>query len=549
MANAESNPNESGRIKAFAVAFITVGLIAASMWLFQIAKSPYELAANSSLSEIALGQDARDEGAAPRFFTFEIDNEPPSAIAVLVLSDIPIGAVNVNSSQLRSLSDSQSLALLPHGTLRGAVFEIPRNYLLPGRNLVDVLPSGDGLAPEVISARILESDDAFKGLQQLRYWGEVIPALLLGIGGLAGAACLGGLLMGMRKGDYIPLLFLAAILACAGAMSYDVESLEISGLAGPIGVALLIGYGLSIGAIAFDLRAYEEPLNVAESAALVAMVVWLVISLIGFVAGLYAISPIYVFCIGAIGATIYVCLRLLRIFCLDLLAFRSKLQFLESMIDRQAGQLDEKSQLVAREMQRSAVLEERQRMMRDIHDGIGGQLLSLMLRVRSGNLNPDETARGIKQSLSDLRLVVDSADHLGGDLMSALATFRSRAQQQLAAAGIKLEWKFDDDLSGRFQSTSKTLDLYRFMQEAVTNIARHSNASAAQVQIEYEEAQARLLVEIHDDGCGLPNDLEARAGKGLANLAERARRLEAEHSLESAENGSGTIVRLSLDPR
>jgi len=163
-----------------------------------------------------------------------------------------------------------------------------------------------------------------------------------------------------------------------------------------------------------------------------------------------------------------------------MLAFRSTLRALESTIDEQADELDEKSQLVAQEMQRSAVLEERQRMMRDIHDGIGGQLLSLMLRVRSGNLNPDETARGIKQSLSDLRLVVDSADHLGGDLMSALATFRSRAQQQLAAAGIRLEWTFTDDLSGRFQSTSKTLDLYRFMQEAVTNIVRHSNASAAQ---------------------------------------------------------------------
>ncbi|MEP0189994.1 MAG: ATP-binding protein [Erythrobacter sp.] len=507
------------------------------------------MSANTAPNQSEAAPSAPGEYAAPNSFAFELDDDPQTAIELLVFSDQPVRGINLNASQLPNLRDEQTMALAVHGTLHGTVFEVPRNYLLPGRNTIDVLPVADGLPPAIVSVRMLDNQHAASALEQLRYWGVIFPILLLGIGGLTGVLCLGGLLLGMQVRGYLPLLLLAVMLALAGTLAIQSGLLQALEERIPIGAAFLIGYSALSIAILLEKGAQKEPFNSAELAGFVVMVIWLGLSVFAYVTGVYVVSTLYIFCVGAGAALVFAVLRVTRLFCLDMVAFRSKLRALESTIDWQAEKLDEKSQLVAQKMQHNAVLEERQRMMRDIHDGIGGQLLSLMLRVRSGNLNSDETARGIKQSLSDLRLVVDSADHLGGDLMSALSTFRSRAQQQLAAAGIKLEWRFTDDLSGRFQSTSKTLELYRFMQEAVTNIVRHSNASAAHVQIVYQEAQERLVVEIQDDGCGLPNDLENHAGKGLANLAERARRLKAEHSLGHAAQGSGTLVKLSLDPR
>ena len=548
MFRAAFQSQENGREAILFAALITLGLIAASLWLFHVPKSLIELTASDAFELPELATSTPTGRTTPKSFVFELENEPQAAIDLLIFSDQPVRGVNLNSSQLQNLRNEKEMALLPHGTLYGTVFEVPRNYLLPGRNTIEVLPDANDLPSENFSIRLLENHQAAGSLEQLNYWGDIFPALLLGIGGLAGVFCLGGPLLGIRLQDYIPLLLMAVMLASAGALSGQPNFLQAFEARNFVGAAFLIGYSVLLGAILREQRKPKELFSPAELAAFIAMAIWLGLSVFAYFAGVYVVSAFYIFCTGAGGAIVFVSLRVTRLFCLDVSAFRSRLRTLESTIDWQASQLDEKSQLVAREMQHNAVLEERQRMMRDIHDGIGGQLLSLMLRVRSGNLNSDETAMGIKQSLSDLRLVVDSADHLGGDLMSALATFRSRAQQQLSAAGIKLEWHFTDDLSGRFQSTSKTLELYRFMQEAVTNIVRHSNASAAQVHIVYQEAQERLIVEIQDDGCGLPNDLESRAGKGLANLAERARRLKAEHTLGCAAHGPGTLVRLSLDP-
>lgn len=535
-------------------ALIVVGLITASLWLLHIPKSLFELTVSSALNS---GQTASSmpetQGAltqaAELSFEFELDAEPQRPIELLVFSDQSLRAIELNRSQLPQASSEQKLTLLPHGTLHVASFAIPRNFLLPGRNTFEVRSDADEPPPQIVSLGLISSNQAVFVHNQAEYWSNTLPKLLVVIGVLLSFLCFCGILLSVRPHSYTALLFLAGTLASAGMISTQPGFLKPGGdsiLASAIFHAVC---GLVLAA---SLRLHwtqKDSHSSAELGAWTAAVIWLGLSAFAYITKGYAVSALYIFCVGAGGAVVFACLRVARLLYEDIVTFRAKLQALESTIDKQADELDEKSQLIAQEMQRSAVLEERQRMMRDIHDGIGGQLLSLMLRVRSGSLNVEDTARGIKQSLSDLRLVVDSADHLGGDLMSALSTFRSRAQQQLSAAGIKLEWQSTGDLTGKFQSTSKTLDIYRFMQEAMTNIVRHSDASAAQVNIFYQNGQDRLVVEIHDDGCGLPDDLEGHAGKGLANLAERAKRLEAEHSLERAVHGSGTVVRLSLDPR
>ena len=96
----------------------------------------------------------------------------------------------------------------------------------------------------------------------------------------------------------------------------------------------------------------------------------------------------------------------------------------------------------AREEERAraaALARERTRLMRDLHDGLGGQLVSIVALSERGNAGAPigEAARA---ALKDLRLVIDSMDDIGGDLMLALGSWRERAMAQLRPHDIALEW-------------------------------------------------------------------------------------------------------------
>ncbi len=96
----------------------------------------------------------------------------------------------------------------------------------------------------------------------------------------------------------------------------------------------------------------------------------------------------------------------------------------------------------AREQERAraaALARERARLMRDLHDGLGGQLVSIVaLSERDSAGAPiGEAARA---ALKDLRLVIDSMDDIGGDLMLALGSWRERAMAQLRPHDIALDW-------------------------------------------------------------------------------------------------------------
>ena len=93
------------------------------------------------------------------------------------------------------------------------------------------------------------------------------------------------------------------------------------------------------------------------------------------------------------------------------------------------------------------------------------------------------------------------------------------------------------------------LALFRVLQEALTNVHRHSGASAAEVQVRHEAEQ--VVLEIKDNGRGIPEELlshfratGAGTGVGIAGIRERVRELGGKLTLES--NGSGTLVRVAV---
>jgi signal transduction histidine kinase len=196
------------------------------------------------------------------------------------------------------------------------------------------------------------------------------------------------------------------------------------------------------------------------------------------------------------------------------------------------------------EVQRT-LLAERERLMRDMHDGIGSQLIGVMSRLSWRNAREREISVELRKALDDLRMMIDSLDDIGDDLVSVLGLFRHRVQPQLDDAGLALHWQMADLPPVPNLGPERVLHLLRMMQEAVTNVIKHAGAKNLWIQTLPDaviEGRRCIVVEVRDDGCGLP--VPVREGRGFKNLRHRARSAELCLSIERA--CSGTLVHIGF---
>jgi signal transduction histidine kinase len=220
----------------------------------------------------------------------------------------------------------------------------------------------------------------------------------------------------------------------------------------------------------------------------------------------------------------------------DFIEARAKIREQAAVIVQQADALQDS-------IRNAAVAEERQRFVRDMHDGVGGHLLSLLMRVRADDADSKDVAEELEKGLTDLRLMADSLDHVGADLDLALAAFHRRAAQQLASAGLEFDWSKPQELNGFVMDARAVLSLYRIIQEALSNCIRHAGASRFGVSFDLADDGKRLDVVIEDDGVGFGRVEE---GRGLANIRKRAEKLGGMAVFEARDEGKGCRIRLSV---
>jgi signal transduction histidine kinase len=248
---------------------------------------------------------------------------------------------------------------------------------------------------------------------------------------------------------------------------------------------------------------------------------------------------------------------------------QQKAQALETeMAERKAVEEDllrTKAELETQVEQRTAALRrlssrllslqdsERRRIARELHDSLGQYLVGLKLNAHMLRKSPEreelwsEADRLMEQCISEVRTL---SYLLHPPTMDA-AGFTSAARWYVEGYGQRsgLTVTLDAPPDHTRLPDEIELALFRVLQEALTNVHRHSGASSADVVVSQDAEQ--VILQIKDNGRGIPEDIlnhfyktGAGTGVGIAGIRERVRELGGKMTIES--NGSGTLVRVAI---
>jgi signal transduction histidine kinase len=208
--------------------------------------------------------------------------------------------------------------------------------------------------------------------------------------------------------------------------------------------------------------------------------------------------------------------------------------------------------------ERIAVLEERDRMARELHDtlaqGVSGLVLQLEAvkhHLETGEIPESQmiVAEAVKQARDALRKARAAIDDLRAEALFApefVEAIAQRAQRFHAATGSahELDAQLPDDL---LLPPTVSLHARRAVSEMLANVARHAEATTVRIRLHL--AEGCLLIEVADNGVGFDAEAAVRPGHyGIIGLKERARLTGGQFSIESApENGTTVRLRLPLE--
>ncbi len=192
---------------------------------------------------------------------------------------------------------------------------------------------------------------------------------------------------------------------------------------------------------------------------------------------------------------------------------------------------------------------EQKRIGHDLHDGLGQELtgISLMLKTLGRDIErsaPElgprvrsvhemvaqciSSAKALAQGLAPVHLEGDGFGGAMGQLAANMESVYGIPVHYYGAHGISVA---DEDLA---------TDMYRIVQEALSNAAKHARARKIALRLRTEDGD--LILEVEDDGVGLPRPADRGAGMGLKIMQYRANIIGASLSFESGRQG-GTLVR------
>jgi signal transduction histidine kinase len=208
--------------------------------------------------------------------------------------------------------------------------------------------------------------------------------------------------------------------------------------------------------------------------------------------------------------------------------------------------------------------EERRRLRRDLHDGIGPTLTGLALQlnaarklIRSRPAGAEERLALLEQrteeTIAEMRRLIYGLRPPALDDLGLVPSIHQQAQSQgmvEPSAGTRTDERrtvFSIEAPEELPPLPAAVEVacYRIVQEALTNVARHAHARNCHVRLSVDRGSGMLRVEITDDGVGIPG--ERVAGVGLSSMRERAEELGGTLAVEpGSESGTRVLARLPL---
>lgn len=218
---------------------------------------------------------------------------------------------------------------------------------------------------------------------------------------------------------------------------------------------------------------------------------------------------------------------------------------LEERVEASEQQLREAFDQRQRLERRQALNEERQRIMRDMHDGLGGQLTSIIAMASTNDAKPEAIEGSARAALEDLRTLIHSLG-VEDDITGVLGTFRERAEQQLALHGIELDWRMVEIPTIAGLSPSAALAVLRILQEATTNVIKYSNSDRVLIVFSLIPGPPRSLqIDVEDNGVGF--NARTHGGHGMRNMTSRADELRGRLDVRSSDQGTFVTLRVPID--
>jgi signal transduction histidine kinase len=208
-------------------------------------------------------------------------------------------------------------------------------------------------------------------------------------------------------------------------------------------------------------------------------------------------------------------------------------------------ELEESRDRVVALEREQATRSERLRLQRELHDGLGAQLVGALAIAERQGSEVSQLPDALRGALGELRVAVDSLDAEERELVEVLGSLRARLEPLVQGSGIEFSWRVEDVASARRVPPEHAIHLLRMLQEAIANAVKH----AAPRRIEVRSGAAPRdgvrvpFVEVQDDGRGFT---APAAGRGLENMRRRAELIGG--SLEVVSDAGSTRVRLWLAP-
>ena len=198
------------------------------------------------------------------------------------------------------------------------------------------------------------------------------------------------------------------------------------------------------------------------------------------------------------------------------------------------AQLEASYALLGARDRETARTQAREHLLREMHDGIGAQLITALRGVERGALGLKQVAQSLQDSLDELRMLMDSTEP-NTHLAVVLAAWRNRWEAKLATAGVTLSWQIDDSLDTVSLSGDASLQIIRILQEAAANVVKHSQATHMVLNAAVKTSEAKRVVHIviSDDGIGFTPGAARVGARGLKNMQLRASEIGAQLTLAS----------------